>query len=199
MVAVSHGTHYNNLELSEVPTVLAVTSMIQQWHKPHGRKITFGPISNMVLAKNKVIKKMGPVLNNLENNSYFAYSENIHYGTMWDATIKICRCIIIISLFSRQYWVRLPSNLTRSSYYIYSYCRCSEEHFKNRFGFNTASRCVVHTHCSSRICTDVRPDAIAKLKAALPGTGAAYTVDEHLQHIVPSFARCRVAPQISFV
>ena len=77
-----------------------------------------------------VTTKRGPVLNNLYGN--FAWSENIHFGTMWDATIKIFICFTILTMW------------------IYN-------NFKHIFDFNTASHYIVNTHCSSRICTDVKP------------------------------------------
>ena len=78
-----------------------------------------------------------------------------------------------------QYSVVSHYNNIQLYYIIYSYWRCSEEHFKIRLVFNTPHT-NTRVYYSSRLCTDVRPDAIAKLKAALPGTGAAYTVDEHV-------------------
>ena len=77
-----------------------------------------------------------------------------------------------------QYSVVSHYNNIQLYYIIYSYWRCSEEHFKIRLVFNTPHT-NTRVYYSSRLCTDVRPDAIAKLKAALPGTGAAYTMDEH--------------------
>ena len=61
-------SHYQNLNLKEVPAELSATSLPQQWHKPRGRKIKPQPVTSMTLAnptKSPAERKRKPVYSNI--------------------------------------------------------------------------------------------------------------------------------------